>query len=381
MRCRVTTAIGLLIGVLTTSGGAGCSRTGLPIEDDAPSPIVQLPASCSSKALAMSLIEQPPNLYFVLDRSGSMSEALAGAAGASKWDAVQAASVDLVRSLGAHVRVGATVFPAGSGVCDPGQEVFPAVRGDPVLPGTGDGPVTRSFAQSIAVPTSGYTPTAATLAALRTTLSSLPGRTSVVLATDGGPNCSTAGCPASQCISNIQAVPGCDGSTNCCDEANGIDAVRMCLDADATVTAVRDLHEAGILTYVIGIPGSQPFTDLLGELATAGGTARTGGPSYYAVDDVEQLGSALQAIGGSVVSCEFTLDPVPTDPAQVDVFVDGEPLPRGKPDGWAFDGPGRLQLFGKTCSDFRQSPHEVEAVQGCGIDGGLQVKDGGPEAG
>lgn len=193
MRSRITLVFGLVAQV-------SCSRTGLLVDEepDAVAPVAQ-PTTCAPTALALHVEERPPNLYFALDRSGSMAETLAGGA-MTKWGAVQAAAVDLVRRLGAHVRVGATVFPAASGSCDPGEEVFPTLRGDPSLPGAGDGPVTRAFAEAIAVPVSGYTPTAATLVKLRAPLASLGGSTSVVLATDGGPNCSTKGCDASLCI-------------------------------------------------------------------------------------------------------------------------------------------------------------------------------------
>ena len=190
MRRTVTLAIGLLGAAWLASA---CSRTGLLGEDESPAASPPpTPLACAPRAAALRIAREPSNLYFVLDRSGSMSEGISGSAG-SKWDAVRAAAVDVVRALGSQARVGAAVFPAASGVCAAGEEVFPAVRGDPPIPGIVDGPVTAAFARAIDVPTSGYTPTAATLQAIRRPLASLPGRTSVVLATDGGPNCSDAG--------------------------------------------------------------------------------------------------------------------------------------------------------------------------------------------
>lgn len=361
MDSRAYLAIGLAV---LASIGSGCSRTGLL---DDPYESTDWPSSCSAKALRLRVLEEPPNLYFVLDRSGSMAEAMPGGRG-NKYAAVREATVSLVRKLGAHVNVGAAVFPAAGRLCQPGEEVLPTTRGDePLASGGGDGPVTRAFAEATNVVTLGYTPTASTLHNLLPTLSALPGRKAIVLATDGGPNCNNeARCEASECISNIQQVSGCSSTVNCCAPSAGPEASRMCLDKEPTIEAVRALRRAGISTYVIGIPGSQPFMELLGDLAAEGGTARPSEPRYYAVNDVEALLGALEQISGDFVTCDMGLEEVPADPSAIKVFLDGEEVGRDHTDGWTFTGNRSFRLLGPSCAAFLAGKvKRVEAFAHC----------------
>jgi len=279
----------------------------------------------------------PPNLYFIIDRSGSMSEVVDGQ---QKYAAVADAAVKLVRSLGARAKIGAAVFPAALGAepCAPGEEVFPTTLGDigPRNACEGDGPATRAFSRSISLPSRvdprGSTPTAATLTALTPGLSALGGKTAVILATDGGPNCNAAArCTAVSCIPNIEGA--CPATRNCCDaETYGPQA---CLDAEPTRAAVAELRRRGVLTYVVGVPGSAPYRTLLGDLAEAGGTARAGGSAYYEVERVSELDAVLGAIGDSVtVACDLLLSETPPARGRVNVYLDQRLVPYGTADGW-----------------------------------------------
>src|SRR5260370_25018174 len=198
-----------------------------------------------------------------------------------KCDGVATAAVALVRSLGSRAKVGAAVFPgplvSEDRPCVAGDEVYPATAGDPVRGGIcgSDGPVTRAFSRAISLPSgvapTGSTPTSATLTALLPRLVALRGRTVVLLATDGGPNCnSKAACGADSCIPNIEGANGCKAPVNCCDPA--LYGPESCLDDGGTNAAVAQLFAQGIRTYVVGIPGSAPYADGLNQLATAGGT-------------------------------------------------------------------------------------------------------------
>jgi hypothetical protein len=304
----------------------------------------------------LSATGDPPNLYFVIDRSGSMGQTVDGVV---KYDAVAGAAVDLVRTLGSKVKVGAAVFP-GPAVniapdpnqmppdpCLVGEEVFSATLGDAmrVGPCDPDGPITRAFSGAISLPNNqlpvGSTPTAATLAAILPTLSELPGRTAVVLATDGGPNCNAgAACDESKCIPNIEHDPACPEGTNCCVESLlGPDAPKACLDDTRTLKAVQALHDKGIKTYVVGVPGSSPYAALLDQLAVAGGTGRLGSTAYYDVAHVSELGDVLDSIGAEVIlSCHLRLDDDPPDHEQVNVYLDSRVLTYGSPDGWRWTG-------------------------------------------
>ncbi len=205
-----------------------------------------------------------PNLYFVLDRSGSMAEM-------GKWSNVQIALDQLVVALGPRANIGAAVFPDPSnGACSTGVEVMPTRRGDAPAGkrGTTDAILVTTLSR---IPAAGGTPTAATLASLVPKLAALPGQTYVVLATDGGPNCNAfAACDATTCTYNIDDVTDCPpgGPPNCCtDPGTGPEA---CLDSEPTIQAVAELAAAGIPVYVIGVPGSAPYADLLDALAVTG---------------------------------------------------------------------------------------------------------------
>jgi hypothetical protein len=323
-----------------------------------------------------------PNLYFVIDRSGSMGAVVEGR---EKYGAVAAAAVGLVRSLGSKAKVGAAVFPgprvSEGHQCLVGEEVFPSTLGDAVRGGRcdPDGPVTRAFSGAISLPGNsppiGATPTAATLAALLPGLSALPGRTVVVLATDGGPNCNAkATCDETKCIPNIEHQ--CDPGTNCCD--GSVFGPESCLDEEATRTAVEDLHAGGIMTYVVGVPGSSPYAALLDQLAVAGGTARLGTTAYYDVAHISELDSVLDSIGATVIlSCHLRLDEPPPDHGLVNVYLDSRIVSYGSPDGWRWtgdvDGGAEggasyvdLDLIGAACDDLQAGKvRRLEITFGC----------------
>lgn len=367
MHARAKFTIGLWLALAS----AGCSRTGLLVD---PNDDGRWPESCSATALRLRIAEEPPNLYFVLDRSGSMAESMAGSS-SNRYAAVRQATVSLVKAMGSHVNVGAAVFPAAGRLCEAGEEVLATTRGDdPTVYPDGNGPVTTAFAEAIDVVTLGYTPTAATLSGLLPTLSALRGKTAVLLATDGGPNCNgDARCSAEECISNIQNTSGCSNGVNCCAPSAGPDAARMCLDREPTVEAVRALRKAGIATYVIGIPGSQAFADLLSDLAEAGGTARAIQPRYYAVDDVAELSAALEAIGHDFVTCELTLEEIPVSRESVRVFLNGEEVGHEHSDGFRWTGERRFRLLGPACQAFLKGNVEhVDAYAHC--DDGMPKK-------
>jgi hypothetical protein len=270
-----------------------------------------------------------------------------------KYDAVATASVALVRRLGAQVNVCAAVFPGRvvnpDDGCATGEEVFPTRPGDPLQTGACsiDGEVTRGFSRTISIPSGtvpvGGTPTAATLARLLPTLAGLSGRTVVILATDGGPNCNSAAmCDATKCIPNIEQFPQCTPDVNCCSPALG--GPTSCLDDVATLAAVGALARRGIKTYVVGIPGSAPYATLLDELARSGGTARpagSGGAAYYDVDHLTELDDILAAIGSTVVlSCHLHLDTPPREMSLVNVYLDRQLVEYGAPDGWVWTNLG-----------------------------------------
>jgi hypothetical protein len=331
-----------------SSGTGGNGGTGGCVDDAAVPPLPDAQGLCGNTFLPAT--SEPPNVYFVIDRSGSMQEIVDGRV---KYDAVATASVALVRRLGAQANVGAAVFPGRSANpddgCVAGIEVLPTRPGDPLPTGSCaiDGEVTRAFSRSISLPSgmvpAGGTPTAATLARLLPTLAALPGRTVIILATDGGPNCNAAAvCDASKCIPNIEHAPSCTADVNCCGPA--LAGPTSCLDDVATLAAVGALAQRGIKTYVVGIPGSAPYATLLDELARTGKTARpsgSGGALYYDVDHLTELDDILAAIGSTVIlSCHLHLETPPKEMSLVNVYLDRQLVEYGGPDGWIWTNPG-----------------------------------------
>jgi hypothetical protein len=303
--------------------------------DDATPPSPNAQGFCGNTFLEAT--SDHPNLYFVIDRSGSMQDFVDGE---QKYAAVARAATSLVRSLGPRANIGAAFFPGRAvtqqNPCAVGNEVFPTQPGDALPSGScGDGPITRAFAAAISAPGGafGSTPTAATLRVLLPTLAGLSGKTAVILATDGGPNCNdAAACDKAECIPNIeqQCQPA---SVNCC--APAMFGPTACLDRDATRDAVAGLFINRIPTYVIGIPGSAPYAAVLDELALAGGTARTTEPAYYDVQHLDELDGILAQIGAKVVlSCHLRLESAPPDRGLVNVYLDRDLLTYGSSDGW-----------------------------------------------
>jgi hypothetical protein len=302
-----------------------------------------------------------PDLYFVLDASGSMQEE-------SKWTNVQSAVATLITELGPRALFGAAVFPTqGADPCAVGSEVMPVQTGD------SQGSTASVFLAATSLTPVGGTPTASTLAALTPELSSFPQVTFAILATDGGPNCDAAlSCSAVTCTSNMDGVQGCPtgGPPNCCDPTTGIGGLG-CLDGTAATQAVSSLRAAGVQTFVMGIPGSAPYAAVLDDLALAGGVARSSEPYYYAVDtaDTGALGSALAEIAAqATASCSFTLTHPPDQPDEVNVVVGGSVVPLDDSDGgaeWTLQGT-KLTLLGSTCEAIQTGRAlSVQVLEGC----------------
>jgi hypothetical protein len=304
------------------------------------------------------LLGDAPTIYFVLDRSGSMLEL-------NKWSNIQAVLEKLVVALGPRASVGAAVFPdPKEDQCAPGVQVFPPHRGD--APAGTPGPTADTLATVLhKIPAAGGTPTATTLSALLARLTGLSGKTFVILATDGGPNCnSNAMCTTAECTNNIDNTTGCppDGQ-NCCSSQP-----ESCLDSQPTIDAVTAIAAAKIPVYVVGVPGSAPYANLLDQLAQAGGTARASEPLYYAIDSADQtaLLSVLSGIAAQITgTCALDLGSVPPDPNLVNVFFDERALPQMGPDGWTLDGT-TVTILGASCKRILTGGVlDVRVVAGC----------------
>jgi hypothetical protein len=364
---------------------------------DFDSPLPELTCNLGPEAGVCACIDEPlfpnaPNLYFVLDRSGSMSEPW-GTGGSDKWQVVVDAIWQLVVALGPRANIGAAVFPdpmSGADTCGPGAEVFASRPGD--SPAGRPGPTATSLRTALGrILPNGGTPTAATLQSpwLMQRLRSLAttGPTYVILATDGGPNCNpNATCGLDRggelyCQPNIESAPGCPtGMTpNCCAKPEY--GARACEDSQPTKDAVTMLSASGFPVYVIGVPGSAPYATLLTDLAIAGAGGADGGAGamgpdggsaahYFAADTADQalFIQAISRIAAQLTGgCTLQLDKTPPDPMLVNVFLGGKVLPKSGPDGWTLDGTN-VTIEGASCQSILNGEVlDVRVVAGCPV--------------
>jgi hypothetical protein len=351
----------------TVGGQGGAGGLGLELAD------ASLDAAlCGNEQIPA--IANPPNLYFIVDRSGSMQDPLPGSP-YSKYENARIAMSVMLRAVGHRVRYGAGVFPAilNQDGCAPGAQVFPTTAGDPpsYAENGENGPILTALLDRLGnLPPSGGTPTAATLRELAPTIEGLAGKkTYVVLMTDGAPNCnSDLRCGVDGCIPNIEGLTvggtKCDTSINCCSPKI---AVGDCVDADDSEAAVTAYEAAGIDTYVVGMPGSEAYRAILGRLSVAGNTARTGATPYYAVSDTNELSQALRSIGAQVaISCDLPLSTAPADPELVNVYFDDQVVPSSGTDGWQYTDEKSIRFEGEACTHLSSGDVlNVQVLSGC----------------
>jgi hypothetical protein len=356
----------------STSGGSGHAQDGGTEQDGVTLNPLDPDAFCGYTSITAR--QDPAKIYFVLDRSGSMSDG--GGKHGNKYETVRLAVIDLSTQIGFRSRLGAAVFPAITGdACAAGAEVMPLQDGDPksYADKGQQGPVTKKLAQAINVSPKGGTPTGSTLTALVPKLSKLGKNTYVILATDGGPNCNTgAACGSNECIPNIEADPGCTKDNNCCDpKVDPSYSTGDCLDSNATLSAVTALDQAGVKTLVVGIPGSAAYGTLLDLLAVAGGAPRDGTPRYYRVDDIDDLEGLLLTVGSQVtVSCDISLDSAPNDPSAINLYFDTTLVVSDMTDGWSYSNSTTITLHGKACDTLLSGGvGQVQVFEGCPTQG------------
>ena len=353
-------------GVIDPGGGL---EAAVPdVTGDSINPMVD--GMCGGTKLMASA--RDANLLLVLDKSGSMLQKPEGFT-VKKWDAVKIALKDALTPLKGKIALGLEMYPndtTGAGEACAMPTGSAAVN----VPIAVDS-VDKILAAVEATAPGGATPTAKALSEALTYYTmgagkDLKGDKYVVLATDGGPNCdTTVTCGADTCTTNIDG--NCTTGGNCCDPSM---SKISCLDSAGVIKQLDALKAAGVKTFVIGIPGTESYKTYLDQFAEHGGMINPAGPTkYYSVSaagGVAGLTSVFSLITGELItSCKITLDTVPPDPSQINVYVDDKVIPQGGANGWEFDNsttPPSIVIKGATCEQVKTKGAKVISVSyGC----------------
>lgn len=329
------------------AGGASCgARTGL----DAPGGGGAGPLKCVPGTA--DLDRAVPALMFVVDASGSMDSEL-GTSGVTRWDAMKSAFASTLPPVDASMELGLMIYPTKGGDknCAAGQAAL--------APGLGHVEATLD-ALDHRKP-SGATPTADAIDVAASTLQqhrAAAAARSLVLATDGGPNCNasldTATC---ECV----AAPVCKDPV-------------LCLDDVRTTSVLAKYAQKGIPTYVIGIAADDDdFSDVLNEMADAGARPRVGEKlRYYPVKSAQEFDAALTTIRDQVGACTWLTRSIPDAGGTIVILVDGMEVPFDDTgaDGWSWSdlSNGELVFGGPTCALLTAGTHTVQARVTCAAD-------------
>jgi hypothetical protein len=232
---------------------------------------------CGSVVLQGSLI--PGNVVVVFDQSLSMNQAF-GDAG-PKYKVARDALVAAVMPIQNELNLGAIFQPTGAedgGVCPP---VAPLSQDPPQIPLMDGGAFLTAWSDHFMPPWKLLlgTPLGAALDQANSALMSPPpGKTAVVVMTDGEPNCGES-------LSSI-------------------------------LLPVQEMATRGIPTFVVGLPGASGAKVLM-DIADAGGT----GNYLLPADELALQNELSQIASNSLDQCTIQLTPPPPDPTQVHLVV------------------------------------------------------------
>jgi len=159
-----------------------------------------------------------------------------------------------------------------------------------------------------------------------------------------------------------------DGQPNCVAGSESDSVANAVSDEDGTTAAIQAAHDAGFKVYILGI-GPNEMAAALTKFAQAGGTDK-----YYAAASADELAKQFNSIVGSVASCTFTLKTAPQVPDNVAVEFDGDPSKRAPRDtshtnGWDYPTPGNytvVQLYGSWCDGLTNGTYKsAKVLFGC----------------
>ncbi|TXD34844.1 VWA domain-containing protein [Lujinxingia vulgaris] len=295
----------------TASPGNPTGPNGLVVGDAcAPEP-GQIPI-CEEQTTEFERLN--PNVYVVLDLSGSMDWGVGGQNDHSRpnrWERAVAGMNTVTNELAGEIRFGVGSF---TGSCNTNALTNRLSMGD-------HNATTIQNAYNSLDPNGGTPLDYALQNVLNNDRVSDPGDSlddqrvkSVLLITDGEPGCG-----------------GVDGAED----------------------VIEDLRDRGVYTFVVGFAFNSPS---LQRFATAGGTG-----SPYLASDANQLANAVRDISNILVSCSYNLDQTPPDPNQIWVSVNGTYLPQAD---ISYNGNDNvLTLSESACSQVRSIDAEALDLQ------------------
>ena len=300
--------------------------------------------------VSFELVRNPPDLFLVLDRSGSMKDDNAGntpAAGVpSKWDQVKPAVMMAVTQTNMDVSWGLKTFPEtdpnSSSDCAP-LSVTSKID-VPVAPANA---TAINAAVNTTTPEGNGTPTASAIKVAVDYLNKLNdgAKHYILLATDGEPSCT-----ASLAAGNSTQA-----------------------HADA-VTAVSTAAAGGVKTFVVGVATTKTNDAMtLNDMAVAGGEAQPNpnplATKFYLSESQADLVNAIKAITGQISTCTFPLSSPPPVPEHIAVKVSGVKAPQDTThtDGWDYtDGTfTAVQVYGSWCDMIKTAANMVNIIFGC----------------
>lgn len=275
-----------------------------------------------------------PNVWLVVDGSGSMVEALSRTEMTSRWDALHSALMDptagVVKTLDHYVKWGFVMYdgplpnmfggsPAGPAMTCPRVVILePAIDNFP--------PIDMAYT---AMPLGGSTPTHKALDAVvrhiedTTTMSpDMAGQpTIVVLATDGAPN-------------------------DFCSNGFAADVRPQVLEQVNLLTAMN------IKLYVISLAGDDTMlTDHLNMVAAAGGTGK---PPFIPVNKDELIHTFDDIISANV-SCDVTVKGTIKQGSECNgiIEINGERIPCNSDNGWRLKDSKTITVTGTACEMYK----------------------------
>jgi hypothetical protein len=365
-------------GTAGTGGGEPDASGGAAGSDGTTSCTFSGLGTCGGASL--KAVPRTVNMLLVIDKSGSMTDSIGDE---DKWTAMKSALSTSLGRVQDEMNFGLELFPyslvapipldgCDTNCCDvPDGDAAVVV---PVRPGTES--VNDIANQLQATSPGGGTPTAKALQGALDYFTTgdgqnLAGDKYVLLATDGGPNCNAnLTCNTDTCTTNLD---GTDCGGNCCRYS---DAHDQCLDDAAVLDALQALYDAGIPTFVVGLPGTAQYATYLNRFADRGGVPNTGGDTdYYAVSEsqgVQGLIDVFDTITTELVrSCNVPLEEPPSRTDLVNVAIDCSVVAPQSDDGsgWHFDDPNaptEVILVGPVCDHLQtDGARRVDVLFGC----------------